>query len=221
VLEGQHLVSSGFHPPEFDELAYSLGLCVCQVLRLREVLVEVEERPAVGVEVVTAWNERAFDGELIPHVIGRRLPTRVVDRPAPHHLEVLGAARRLCCRVKKAREQARTIDRLLCNAVDRPGCFNAHGVEHGRQEIDRMTELRSHSTAAVEAPRPVHDQWCAYATEPCEALPKPKRRVPRPGPAPGVVVVCPESAELVEAPCGLGHLVAQVLNEAVLIEQAR
>jgi hypothetical protein len=63
------------------------------VVHLGEVVVEAEQRPGVPLEVVTARDQLAFDGELRADVVGHRLPTVDVDRARAQHLEVLPIAR--------------------------------------------------------------------------------------------------------------------------------
>jgi hypothetical protein len=112
------LVAPRLGPPQVDQRAQPLGLGGGEVARLGEVGAQIEQRPAVGGEVVAARDQRALDRDLVADVIGRHLPARVVERAAADHLEVLRVARRGRVRVVDARQQARAVERPLCDAVD-------------------------------------------------------------------------------------------------------
>jgi endonuclease III len=76
----------------------------------------------------------------------------VVDRTIAVDVEVLRPARRWNLAVIQGRQQAEAIDRLLRDAVDDGGGFDARcGVEHGRHEIGYEGELLAQATAVLDA----------------------------------------------------------------------
>ncbi len=83
-----------------------------------------------------------------------------------------------------------------------------------------MTELLAHLAARGDPRGPVHDQRCAHATEPRVALPQAQRRVPGPRPAPCVVVVRAEAAEIVDVREVLVEVLVESVHEAVLVDGA-
>ena len=119
VVEREHVVALGLGPPRVDQLLQALGFLGREVARLGEVVGQVEEQPVVLVEHAAALDVVPLDRELPADVIGRRLPSLVVDRAAPEHLEVLRRAGRGCRRVGERGEQRLPVDRLLVDAVDR------------------------------------------------------------------------------------------------------
>ena len=180
-----------------------------------------EQRPVVGGEVVAALEQLVLDGELVADVVGGGLPAVVVDRPRPEHLEVLGAARRRGAGGRRRWPQAGAVERLLVDAVDLGRGVDARRVEDRGQQVDRVAELVADLAARrVDPGRPVDDQRRAHAAEPRVALPQAQRGVARPRPAPRVVVVGPEAAELVDAGDRVGDVVDAVVGEAVLVERA-
>ena len=80
VLERQHLVAPRLEPPPVGELAHPLGLRRRHVVGLREVLVEVEERPVVVGEVAAALQQLLLGQHALRHVVGGRLPPVEVHR---------------------------------------------------------------------------------------------------------------------------------------------
>ena len=71
-------------------LLQPLGLVVGAVGRLGEVDGEVEELPAILVEVPAADGELLLVEDAGADVVGRGLPSLVVDGARAHHFEVLG-----------------------------------------------------------------------------------------------------------------------------------
>src|SRR5476649_361472 len=117
VVEGEHLVASGFAPPSVGELAGQRGVFSGPVMSLGEVLVEVEEGPVVGVEVAAAFEPSAFDVELVADVVGGRLPALVIDGTRADHLEVLRGAGAGCFLVGEGWQEAGPVDGLLDDTV--------------------------------------------------------------------------------------------------------
>ena len=208
-------------PPQGLELGHQLRVLVGDVDGLGEVGRQVEQRPSVGSEVVAAGDPLALDRELPADVVGRGLPVAVDDRAGPDHLEVLRLARARGPGIVERGPQAGAVDRLLVDAVDHVRGVDAHGVEHGGHQVDGVAELVSHHAGRRRriAAGPVRDEGGPHTTQPRVALPQPQRRVARPCPTPGIVVVGPEAAEVVDVRQRVGQVVEAVVREAVLVQR--
>ena len=89
VRDGQDVVALRLGIPQLAQALQPFRLVVGAVGRLGEVHREVEKLPAVIVEVAAAHGELLLVEDAGADVVGRRLPSLVVDGARAHHLEVL------------------------------------------------------------------------------------------------------------------------------------
>ena len=116
VVQRQHLVAFRFRPPQVDHLAEALGLGRREVGGLREVLRHVVQLPRVVIE--GARRVAALVGEPEHRVERDRLPSVVVDRPAPEHLVVLGGVGARRVRVDERGAEAHPVERSLLDTAE-------------------------------------------------------------------------------------------------------
>ena len=88
VVQREHIVATGFVPPQRDELGDLLGVLGGEVVRLGDVLGHVVELPDVFVEGRVGAEAVVVDRS--HGVVRDRLPAVVVDGTRAEHLEVLG-----------------------------------------------------------------------------------------------------------------------------------
>ena len=81
VDEREHLVARRFHEPDVSEPRQHIGVGVGDIRGLGEVVGEVEQAPLIGVEVAASLEQALFVDDALRHVVGRRLPVVVHDRP--------------------------------------------------------------------------------------------------------------------------------------------
>ncbi len=194
-------------------------MLVGDVVGLGEVVLEVEQRPAVGGEVATALQQALLVDHALGHVVGGRLPTVRVDGARAEHLEVLHVARVGRVGIVERRSDRRAIPPLLHDAVDLLRRSDAHEVEHRGREVDGVDELVAHLTARGEPGGVVHDQRGPAPTEPRVALPESQRSVAGPRPPPRVVRIRADPTEIVVVRGVAGDGVGDVLREPVLVER--
>ncbi len=80
VGNGENLVAFGLGPPQFGQLAQPCGFLVGAVHRLGEVLRQVEELPAILVEVAAPGGRLLLVEHTGADVVGRGFPSVVEDR---------------------------------------------------------------------------------------------------------------------------------------------
>ena len=139
---------------------------------------------------------------------GDRLPSVVVEGPAPEHLEVLRRAvgRGVGASRGEHGGEADAVDRGLGHVLDGGGKLDAGQLQHGGEDVDGVGELPAHPTAWTRAgPWPAHDAGIGHPALVDLALPSLEGGVARHGPAPGVVVVGGRAAQLVDAPFQFGR----------------
>jgi len=81
VAHGEHLVAAGLGPPQVLHRREPFGVFGGDVMRLREVVLEVEQPPPVVVDLVTAIDRGALLGDTLHDAIGGGLPPVAVDGP--------------------------------------------------------------------------------------------------------------------------------------------
>ena len=166
VVERQHLVAPRLGPPELDQGLHEFGMVGGEVVRLGEVVLEVEQCPVVLVEVVAPRHQVTLDTQLASDVVGGRLPSVVIERTASDHLEVLRRARAGSLGIVEGGDQGAALDRLLRHAVDDVGRTDAGRIEDRRHEVDGVTELRPD----VVAETPVTLPWGFTIAVPSEMV---------------------------------------------------
>ena len=187
------------------------------VVVLREVLGEVVELPAVGVE----RRERVGGDRR-----AERLPASANDGPGqgqtarqpswsmarwPNISKYCVWCRVSASGVVEGVGEADAVQRRLRDAADGGRRLEPERVEDGRDHVDDVRVLLADLAAGRDAGWPVDEERVARAAAVGLALPAAERRVARPGPAPRVVVEGVGPAELVE----LGQAVLQRLRGVV------
>ena len=87
----------GLLPPKLDEGLKLLRMLLGQIVRLREILLKIEELPFV---VFVTRADR---------MMGDRLPTLVPKATVPEHLEILGSRLGGCFRILEAGRKASSL----------------------------------------------------------------------------------------------------------------
>ena len=118
VGDRQDVVALCLGVPQGAQALQSFRLVAGPVIGLGEVRVEIEELPAVLVEVAAADGELLLVEDAGADVVGRRLPALVVDGARAHHLEVLRVVQLRGRRVLQCRKEADAVHRLLGHPVD-------------------------------------------------------------------------------------------------------
>ena len=129
---------------------------VAQVIELEDLIVQ---RIGIGRAEGLPWC--AID-------LGAQQPAIVVERPLPHHLEVLGlvpGCRLGVLRIERVGE-ARALDRRLLDAVHHVRRIDARDLENGRHHVDDVDELLAQTAFVLDARRPRHDHVLVDAAEP-------------------------------------------------------
>ncbi len=207
VVDREHVVALGLRVPIRDEVAQALRMVRREVVHLGGVAADVEERPRVGGEVVAALDAVALGrGELV-HVVGDGLPAVVVDGPAPPALVVLAGANLAGSCVAQHRDEADAVDRHA-GPVGYAGELEPAEVEDRRRDVDRVAVLGAQTTGLGDTRRD-DDHRVAHSPFERVALPPSERGVGREGPAPRVVAVRTEPAEVVE----VRELVVEVVGD--------
>jgi hypothetical protein len=116
------------------------GLLFRPVDGFGEVLRKVEELPAVLVEVATPDGQLLLVEHAGADVVGRRLPSVVVDRARAEHLEVLGAVD--LAGLGFLEHRRRLVPSTAAGPRRRPlGSLDAYGGQDGRHQVDHVGEL--------------------------------------------------------------------------------
>ena len=199
-------------PPQCDQLLQLLRVLLGQIRALARISVGVVQLPLLLVEVAPGLGGRRHRR--------RGLPPLVPDRPRPEHRIELRLLRRRGVGVVERRAEAHAFDRMLGVAVDHVGHLDAHGLEQRRHDVDRVGVLPPEHADILDLRRPGHDQRIRRAAlEVRVALPHLERRVERPGPPGGVVVVGLRAAELVQQLEVLLRGVGDAVEELVLVDR--
>ncbi len=157
----------------------------CQIVCLGPVCAPVVQLPRVVVK------RRQLGAHGPRRAVPRHgAPALIVDAAVAEHLEVLHVVPlRLVLGIERV-EHARTFIGALRYAVHLDRLGNAGHFEHGRRHVDDVRELRAQSALLFDALGPVHDGAVACPAPVRRHLLGPLvRRVHRPGPAHGIVVV--------------------------------
>ena len=137
------------------------------------------------------------------------------------HLEILGAlSGGLGARIEGIGE-ARALDGLLGDAVDRGRCLDARDLEHGGRDVADMVELVTDLAALPDARRPVHDERIPHPSAVGVLLVALERGVAGHGPAQGVVVVQVGLADGIDVLQVLGQGVADAVEVAEGVHRAK
>jgi len=88
------------------------------VIGLVEILAEVIELEDLVVERIRVGRTECLPGRAVD--LGAQQPAMVIERPLPHHLEVLGGVPRRRFGIFRVERigKARTLDRRLLDAID-------------------------------------------------------------------------------------------------------
>ena len=115
--------------------------------------------------------------------------------------------------------EADAFDRRLRDAANMRRRFDAERLEHGRNHVDRVRELRTDLARILDALRPVNDEGIGDAAAIGLALPSLERRVAGVRPSPGVVIEIFRAAEFVDRRQILLQIVGHVVEELVLVDR--
>ena len=116
--------------------------------------------------------------------------------------------------------EADPVDRRLGHAADALRRFDAQGFQDRRDEIDDVPILRPHFAARLDALGPGDDARVGGAAPVGLALPAAEGRVAGVGPAPGIVVVGLDAAQLVEHLEVVFERFLHIVEEEHLVERA-
>ena len=89
----------------------------------------------------------------------------MVDRPAPHDLEVLGSQTTISGWIIECVDHAHTIDRVLFDSVDFLRWSDTENLIDRRYHIVAVVELRTRRCVSGNLGGPAHRHWIASATE--------------------------------------------------------
>ena len=117
-------------------------------------------------------------------------------------------------------DDARAVEGQLRDAVDVHRGARAGEVEQRWRKVADMDQLVTDGAGVGDGGGVADDQGGSGAAEPREALPELERRVPCPGPCPGVVVVGRRSAPIVECRKVVGAALGDPGGEAMLVDAA-
>ncbi len=229
AVDGQHLVLARLCPPAADHLDQLVALLAGQVVALGVVLVQVVQLPVVGLDI---QQHLVVDGSSEPAALlgglgetrarpgADRPPAVVVDGAVAEHLEVLGvvvAGRR---RLIEGVGEADPIDGRLADAADALRRLGAQGFQNCRHHVDGVCVMRSHLAAALNALGPRYDERIGGAAPVGLALPAAEGGVAGVGPAPGVVVVGFDTAQLIDHLEVVFQRFLDIVEEEHLVERA-
>ena len=229
AVDGQHLVLARLCPPAADHLDQLVALLASQVVALGVILVQVVQLPVVGLDiqqhlVVDGCSEPAALlgglGEARARPWADCPPAVVVDGAVAEHLEVLGvvvAGRR--CFIEGMGE-AHAIDGRLADAADTLRCLGAYGFQNCRHHVDGVCVMQSHLAAALNALGPGYDERIGGTPAVGLALPAAEGGVAGIGPAPGVVVVGFDAAQLIDHLEVVFQRFLDIVEEEHLVERA-
>ena len=148
------MVAFGLGVPQLAQPPHPLGLVVGPVVRLGEVVRQVEQLPAVLVEVAAAGRQFLFVEHTRADVIGRGLPALVVDGARPSISKYCVCVDLGARRGPRARQQAGPVDPLLGHAVDLVGYLEAGRGQDRGHEVDGVAELRANRPRLGHAAAP-------------------------------------------------------------------
>ena len=185
AVDGHDVVLARLHVPgrdHGDELVPVLGR---HVAVLGEVLVDVVELPALGVEFRELLGRdrlpeaHARLGERGARPRADRPPAVVVDGAVAEHLEVLGVVLGGGRGVVERVGEAHALERRLRNAPDGLRRLEVQQIEDGRHHVDDVGVLATHFALGLDAYRPGDDEGVAGAAAVGLALPATEGRVAR------------------------------------------
>ncbi len=214
-VERKHIVLRGLHPPQVLQLAQLVRMLRGEVVRLREVLVDLVEFPGrlVGIElgaIGVPGHERRARGH----------PAVVIEAAVAAQLEVLGLAPTPGRCVIEGEGEAQALDRLLLHAVQLGRRGDPADLVQRRHDVDRVQELRSQSPLVPDPRRPGDDHRIASPAEMAGDLFGPlERRVHRVGPGRREVVEMPGPAQFVDGLEVVLPPLGKAVEEQVLAER--
>ena len=190
-----------------------------EVVQLPVVRLDVgEHRPVDRAAVVATLLGRLGEARTGPRA--DRAPSVVVDRAVTEHLVVLGVVTSLDLAVVEGVGEAHALDRCLRHSADGGRWPDAEGVQNGRHQVDGVAVLGADLTSCGDLGRPGDDARVGGAAAVGLALPATERRVPRVGPAPGVVVEHVGAAQLVDSLEVLLDRLRDIVEEHHLVERS-
>ena len=226
AVDRQHVVLAGLHIPHADHGDQAVALIGGEVVGFGEILLEVVELPAVGIELdqlvvadrISEATARFHKRAAGPGAHGS--PAIVIERAVAKHLEVLGEMAVRCGGIGEAGGQRETLDRALGDALDRCGGLDAEGVEHGGHHVDGMAILGAHFAPGGDALRPAQDERIAGAAPVGLALPAAEGGVAGVGPAPGVVVEVLRPTDVINGGEILREVFRHIVEELALVHRS-
>ena len=131
-----------------------LGVLGGNVLGLAEVLVQVIELEYLVVERIRVCRPERLPRR--PIHLRAQHPAVVIQRPLPHHLEVLGLVPRRDLGVLGVEgvNEAGAFDWRLLNAIDHLRRLDASRLEDRRHDVDHVDELLAQAPLVLDARRP-------------------------------------------------------------------
>jgi hypothetical protein len=136
------------------------------------------------------------------------------------HLEILRMALALGPRIVEYVSETDTLDRRLGDSSNGVRRFNAEGVEHRGQHVNRMRVVGPDFVFGLDSLGPVHDERITDPAAIGLALPAPEGRVPRKGPAPRVVIERLGAAQLIDHSEVFVQRVRNIVEEFILIDRS-
>ena len=229
AVDRQHLVLARFGPPAADQLDQLVAMFSGQVVGFGIVLVQVVQLPVVGLDiqehlVIDGGSKPAAFlgglGEIWTRPGADRPPAVVIDRTMAEHLEILGVVIAGCFYVIEGMGETDPIDGRLGHAADAIRRFHAKGFQNCRDEVDDVRVMRSYLAFCLDTLRPGDDARVGRAAPVGLALPAAEGRVAGIGPAPGIVVVGLDAAQLIEHLEVILERFLHVVEEEHLVERA-
>ena len=207
-VDGQHVIFAGLDVPERDHLDQFIAVLIGHVVVFGEVLGDVIEFPAGGIQFGESFRRNRRAEELAG--LGKRrtwpradgAPAVMIDGAMPHHLEVLDVTPAGRIPVVEGLGNAHAFNGRLGHATDGIRRLDAQAVEHRRHQVDGVDILRAQRVLGLHASRPVDDQRIGNAAAVGFTLPAPERRVAGEGPAPRIVVEMLQARPTRPAPPG-------------------
>ena len=196
------------------------------VVVLREICCHVVQLPVLGVQFRQLLGRNRLPekfarfGERRAGPRADGAPAVVVKRAVAHHLEVLRDVFGWGLRVTEGVGEADAFNRRLGDAANGGGRLDAQQIEHSGHHVDGVGVLRADFAFRLDAFRPLDDEGIAGAAAIGFALPAAERRVSRPGPAPGVMVVGGGSAKLVDGFQVVLERFGNVVEEEIFVDRS-
>ena len=201
AVERQHVVLAGLHPPARDHLAQLLGVLGGEVVRLGRVLGDVEQLPAVRVQLVEHLG-RDVVAELAPELaLPRRSSAPASRRPRASRRGRSRAgrtSRSTACGAASGTSASSNVCAKLTPSIGdcvTPRIASGGSMPSASRTVGTMSMACAYwvriSPRALDAGRPVDDERVGRAAAVDLLLPAPERGVAGPRPAPRVVVVRP------------------------------